>query len=232
MKKIAILQSNYIPWKGYFDLINMVDEFILYDEVQYTKNDWRNRNKIQTRQGIQWLTLPVRKNKLSQRICETQISDVKWAKKHWATLSQNYSKAKYFQTYKDIFEDLYLNNQEIYLSQINYKFITTICNILGITTKIRWSNEFDLIEGKTEKLLRICEDCKAGIYVSGPAAKDYFDLELAHHANIEVQWMDYGGYPPYAQVFEPFEHNVSILDLIFNEGPDAHKFMKMKGRNV
>ncbi|HIP48251.1 MAG TPA: hypothetical protein EYG92_04705, partial [Lutibacter sp.] len=130
MKKIAILQSNYIPWKGYFDLINMVDEFILYDEVQYTKNDWRNRNKIQTKQGVQWLTIPVRQKELSQLIKDTKITDKKWGKKHWATIRQNYSKAKYFKEYKDIFEELYLNCEEQYLSQINYKFIVVINEIL------------------------------------------------------------------------------------------------------
>jgi len=226
MKKIAILQSNYIPWKGYFDLINMVDEFILYDEVQYTKNDWRNRNKIQTKQGVQWLTIPVRQKELSQLIKDTKITDKKWAKKHWTTIKQNYSKAKYFKEYKDTFEDLYLNNEEEYLSQINYKFIVAICNILGITTKIRWSSEFDLEDGQTEKLLGICKNCNADVYISGPAANDYFDEELAKKENIRVEWMDYSGYPKYTQLHQPFEHGVTILDLIFNEGSNATKFMK------
>ena len=226
MKKIAILQSNYIPWKGYFDLINMVDEFILYDEVQYTKNDWRNRNKIQTKQGVQWLTIPVRQKELSQLIKDTKITDKKWGKKHWATIRQNYSKAKYFKEYKDIFEELYLNCEEQYLSQINYKFIVVINEILGIKTKIRWSSEFELIDGQTEKLLGICKDCNANVYISGPAAKDYFDKELAQKENIKVEWMDYSGYAEYTQLNEPFEHGVTILDLIFNEGPHATKFMK------
>ena len=179
MKKIAILQSNYIPWKGYFDLINMVDEFILYDEVQYTKNDWRNRNKIKTPQGIQWLTIPVRQESLDQKIKDTKISDKKWNIKHWRTISQNYSKSKYFKDYKDIFEELYLKCDEEYLSQINYKFITTINEILEIKTKLRWSSEFELVDGQTEKLLGICKDCNADIYLSGPAAKDYFNEEVS-----------------------------------------------------
>ena len=184
MKKVAILQSNYIPWKGYFDLINMVDEFILYDEVQYTKNDWRNRNKIKTPQGIQWLTIPVRQESLDQKIKDTKISDKKWNIKHWRTISQNYSKSKYFKDYKDIFEELYLKCDEEYLSQINYKFITTINEILEIKTKLRWSSEFELVDGQTEKLLGICKDCNADIYLSGPAAKDYFNEDLAKQENI------------------------------------------------
>ena len=186
MKKVAILQSNYIPWKGYFDLINMVDEFILYDEVQYTKNDWRNRNKIKTPQGIQWLTIPVRQESLDQKIKDTKISDKKWNIKHWRTISQNYSKAKYFKDYKDIFEELYLTCDEEYLSQINYKFITTINEILEIKTKLSWSSEFELVDGQTEKLLGICKDCNADIYLSGPAAKDYFNEELAKQENITI----------------------------------------------
>lgn len=235
MKKIAILQSNYIPWKGYFDLINMVDEFIFYDEVQYTKNDWRNRNKIKTPQGIQWLTIPVRQESLDQKIKDTKISDKKWNIKHWRTISQNYSKSKYFKDYKDIFEELYLNCDEEYLSQINYKFITTINQILEIKTKLRWSSEFELVDGQTEKLLGICKECNADIYLSGPAAKDYFNEELAKQENIKVEWMDYSGYKEYEQLNSPFEHGVTILDLIFNEGPNTRNFMKSfkqeKGKN-
>jgi len=227
MKKIAILQSNYIPWKGYFDLINMVDEFILYDDMQYTKRDWRNRNKIQTIDGLKWLSIPVDvKGKYFQKISETKISDKNWGKKHWATITHNYSKAKYFKEYKDIFEKLYLDNSDEYLSQINYKFIITICQILKIETKIRCSSEFKLIEGQTEKLLGICKDCHTDIYLSGTSAQSYFDEDLAKKENIEIEWMNYSGYKEYKQVFEPFEHGVSILDLIFNEGSNATKFMK------
>jgi len=227
MKKIAILQSNYIPWKGYFDLINMVDEFILYDDMQYTRRDWRNRNKIKTPQGLKWLTIPVEvKGKYYQKINETKISDKEWGKKHWTQITQNYKKTKYFKEYKELFQELYLNSKELYLSEINYKFITAINEILGIKTTIRWSSEFDLVDGKSERLLGICKDCNADIYLSGPAAKGYLDEELFKKENIKVEWMDYSGYPEYNQLYPPFEHGVTILDLIFNEGQNATKFMK------
>ena len=227
MKKTAILQSNYIPWKGYFDLINMVDEFILYDDMQYTKRDWRNRNKIQTKQGLKWLSIPVAvKGKYFQKINETKISDKNWSTKHWQQIKQNYSKAPFFKEYKDILEDLYLNSTEEYLSQINYTFLVSICKILGITTKIRFSSEFNLIEGQTKKLLGICKDTNTSIYLSGPSAKNYFNEELAKKENIQVEWMDYSCYEEYHQLHTPFEHGVTILDLIFNEGPNAKKFMK------
>ena len=226
-KKVAILQSNYIPWKGYFDLINMVDEFVLYDDMQYTRRDWRNRNKIKTPNGLIWLSIPVEvKGKYSQKINETKVSEKDWAKKHWQSIVHNYSKAKYFKDYKEIFEELYLSCDEEYLSQINYKFITAINDILGIKTKIRWSSEFELIDGQTEKLLGICKDCNADVYLSGPAAKGYFDEAIAEQMGVSVEWMDYANYPVYEQLHSPFEHGVTILDLIFNEGPDAANYMK------
>ena len=227
MKKIAILQSNYIPWKGCFDLINSVDEFILYDDMQYTKRDWRNRNIIQTPNGLQWLSIPVMvKGKYFQKISETKISDDNWGKKHWSVLKQNYSKAQHFKEYKDVFEDLYLNNKDEYLSQVNYKFISAINKILGVDTKVRWSSEFDLTGGQSEKLLGICKDCDADVYLSGPSAKNYLNEDIFIQNNIKIEWMDYSNYPEYKQIFKPFEHGVTILDLIFNEGENATKFMK------
>jgi len=227
MKKIAILQSNYIPWKGYFDLINMVDEFVLYDDMQYTRRDWRNRNKVQSSSGLKWLTIPVNvKGKYYQKINETKISDEDWAIKHWQTIKQFYSKADYFKEYNPLFEEFYLNCQEEYLSQVNFQLIKIINQILGIKTKINWSSDYTLVDGQTEKLLGICEQAGATTYLSGPAAKDYFDESLAAKKEIKVEWMDYSGYPEYQQLHQPFEHGVTILDLIFNEGPNAYKFMK------
>jgi len=227
MKKVAILQSNYIPWKGYFDLINMVDEFVLYDDMQYTKRDWRNRNKIQTQHGLKWLTIPVEvKGKYFQKINETIISDSGWAKKHWQNIKQVYGKAPYFKEYKDAFEEFYLNTVEISLSNINFELIKIINKILGIKTKISWSSDFKLVDGQTEKLLGICQQANADVYLSGPAAKEYFDEILAESMNIRVEWMDYSDYQEYSQLHSPFEHGVSILDLIFNEGPNATHLMK------
>lgn len=226
-KKVAIVQSNYIPWKGYFDIINHVDEFILFDDVQYTRRDWRNRNRIKTPNGLVWLTIPVEvKGRYNQKINETRIANPKWAKKHWATISQNYAKAPYFKEYESLFSAFYLNLvEETYLSQVNYQFIKCINAILGITTILSWSSDYDLVEGKNERLIELCKQAKATEYISGPAAKGYIDEELFQKENIQLTWMDYIGYPVYHQLFPPFEHGVSVLDLIFNEGPNAMKFM-------
>jgi hypothetical protein len=224
--KAAILQSNYIPWKGYFDLMNSADVFIIYDEVQYTKNDWRNRNKIKTANGLMWLTIPVKQEKLSQRIIDTQVSNNEWRKKHWTSISMSYSRSSYFGHYRSLFEDLYLNSSETFLSRINYDFFVAINEILGIDTKLMWSNELNLVEGKSERLVDLCKKVGADEYISGPAAKDYLQTDLFEKQKIKVSWMDYSGYTEYRQLYPPFEHGVSILDLIFNEGPGASRFLK------
>ena len=227
MKRIAILQSNYIPWKGYFDLINSVDEFVIYDDMQYTRRDWRNRNKIKSLHGIKWLTIPVQvKGKYLQKINETLVSDNTWAISHWQSIKQSYSKSAYFKDYDSTFEEFFLNCAEEHLSAINARLIRIINSILGITTIVSWSSDYELLDGRTEKLLGICQQAGAGVYLSGPAAKDYFDQSLAEKMGVRVEWMDYSGYPAYRQLYPPFEHGVTILDLIFNEGPNAKNFMK------
>ena len=226
-KKVAITQSNYIPWKGYFDQINQVDEVIFYDDMQYTRRDWRNRNKIKTAAGSQWLTIPVEvKGKYFQKIKDTMVSDPSWNVNHWKTISHNYARAKYFKEYREQFENLYLGVGERCLSQINLRFISGICNILGIKTKLSRSMDYELVEGKNQRLVDLCRKSGAAQYYSGPAARDYMDEALFNDAGISVHYMDYSGYPEYEQSFPPFEHSVSIIDLLFNVGPDAPKYMK------
>ena len=140
MKKVAILQSNYIPWKGYFDLIRQVDEFILYDEMQYTKNDWRNRNLIKTPNGPAWLTIPVVQKSLHQKIQDTEVSDLRWAKKHMHSLQANYARSPFFSSFAPRIFEIYLAvEREPLLSKINHAFLCAICQWLGIRTTIRWS---------------------------------------------------------------------------------------------
>jgi len=226
MKKVAILQSNYIPWKGYFDIIGSVDEFVLYDDMQYTKNDWRNRNKIKTQNGLQWLTIPVKQESLSQKINETMITQPNWHIQHWKSIAQNYAKAPHFKAYKEQFESLYAHATQTHISEINRYFIDAINAMLGIKTVIRDSREFVLADGKSERLLALCQELGATTYLSGPAASDYLDESIFKEAGIQVEWMDYGGYKEYHQLFPPFEHGVSVIDLIFNEGENAKNFLK------
>jgi hypothetical protein len=226
-KTIAVLQSNYIPWRGYFDLIHSVDEFILYDDVQYTIRDWRNRNIIKTQNGPRWLTIPVEvKGKYLQKVKDAVISDPIWGRKHWASIIHNYSRAKYFPMHRELFEDLYLRSEDKLLSHINYRFIVAICQILGISTTISWSMGYDLIGDKTERLVHLCQQAGATAYLSGPSAKAYLDEALFRNEGIAVSYMDYSGYPEYRQLYPPFEPRVSVIDLILNEGPSATRYMK------
>jgi hypothetical protein len=229
MKKLFVIQTNYIPWKGYFDALNMVDQVILYDDMQYTKNDWRNRNKIKTAQGPQWLTIPIDvKGKMHQKISDAVVSDryLDWREGHWKTLQMSYSKAAHFKTYLSEFENLYKNNKEIHLSKINYGFISLINSILDIRTPMVWSSEFELKGDRNEKLVNLCLETDTTDYYTGPSAKDYLDESLFEKAGIKVHYIDYSGYPAYTQLYGDFVHELSILDLIFNEGPNIRKFMK------
>jgi hypothetical protein len=226
-KCVAIVQSNYIPWKGYFDLINSADEFILYDDVQYTTRDWRNRNRIKTKKGLMWLSVPVQTSgKRLQKIRETVVADSEWTARHWKAIITNYARTDYFKSYGEVFKRLYAEMDEKFLSRINYRFIEAICRVLGITTKISWSMDYNLTEGKTERLVGLCSDAGATEYLSGPAAKAYLDERLFTDKGIKVTYYDYSGYPEYKQLFPPFVHEVSIMDLIFNVGPNAPKYMK------
>ena len=228
MKRVAIIQSNYIPWKGYFDIINMVDEFFIFDEVQYTKRDFRNRNLIKTPKGLRWITIPVKvKNRYSQKINETVIADNCWAESHWSILKQNYLKSKYFTEYRTLFENLYSNVNSKNLSKINFKFIKLINRILEIDTKISYPNKtLKIFKDKNIRLIEICKESNADIYLSGPSAKEYLDLSAFKKNNINVEWMTYDNYVEYNQLFPPFNHFVSVVDLIFNHGLNSKKYMK------
>ncbi len=232
-KKVAVIQPNYIPWKGYFDIINSVDIFVLYDDVQYTRRDWRNRNKIKTPQGLSWLTVPVKaKGTYSKaRINEIYIDGMKWREKHWKAIKLNYAKAKFFNTYKDFFEHLYMDEYlPGKLSEINKIFIEKINKILNIKTPIVFSSTFEITGSKSERLLQLCKKLDAGIYLSGPSAKVYLDEQLFNEHGIKVEWMDYNGYPEYPQLYPPFVHEVSIIDLILNTGHNAKMYMKSFGK--
>ncbi|MBS1517278.1 MAG: WbqC family protein [Bacteroidetes bacterium] len=232
MKNALITQSNYIPWKGFFDSVNIADELVLYDDMQFTKRDWRNRNQIKTKDGVKWLTVPVEvKGKFFQKIKETRISDPGWAKNHWDIIIHNYSKAPHFRDYRDLFEELYLGKKYELISDVNCTFIKAICGILGIETHIRWSDEFDLLEEKTDRLVDICKKLEATDYYSGPAAKAYMDESKFEKENIKVHYFDYSGYPEYRQLYGGFTHAVSIIDLLFNEGPEAKNYMKTFKKN-
>ena len=226
-KSIAIVQSNYIPWKGYFDLINMVDEFVLYDDVQYTRRDWRNRNTIKTPHGLQWLTIPVdTKGKYTQTIRDTMIADATWAARHWRSIVHAYAHAPGFSRYGDELEDMYRRATDVSLSATNHRFLATICQWLGIGTRLSSSSDYTLDADRTMRLVGICRQAGAEVYLSGPAARAYLDEAQFEREGIEVRYMDYGGYAEYPQAHPPFRHDVSVLDLLLNTGAEAARYLK------
>jgi hypothetical protein len=227
VKKVAIIQSNYIPWKGYFDMIAAADEVILYDDMQYTRRDWRNRNKIKTSQGVQWLTVPVKvKGEYYQAIRETKIVGTDWGLAHWKALEQNYRRASHFAEISAILEPIYLGQEHTYLSALNRKLIEVVCAYLGINTKISNSWDYHLIDGKTERLADLCVQAGGAEYISGPAAKDYIEEQAFTDRGINLLWFDYTGYLEYPQLWGDFTHGVTILDLLFNCGRDTPSYMR------
>jgi hypothetical protein len=226
-KRVAIVQSSYVPWKGFFDLIRAVDEFILLDEVQFTKRDWRNRNRIKTKDGLAWLTIPVHtKGKSAQLIQETRISDPSWAERHWQTIRQAYARAPFFEQYAAVFEPLYAGPVSDRLSITNHSYIAAICQALAIRTPLKWSSDYQPGEGRNQRLIDLCVKSGATEYLSGPSARAYLDERAFASAGVTVRFADYDGYPEYPQLHPPFEHAVSALDLLFCTGPRALDYMK------
>lgn len=221
MKSVAILQSNYLPWKGYFDIIHSVDLFVFYDDVQYTRRDWRNRNRIKTSRGADWLTVPTDGDQ-QKRICDVQLPDPRWQSKHWKSIEQSYGKAPFFRSYRASFEEVYLGQSWSYLSDLNQHLIMMISReMLGIRSEFADSRTYAATSSKQDRILNILEACAATSYLSGPAGKDYIDENRFAERGIGLQWQDYDGYPEYVQLHPPFVHGVTILDLLFNVGPDA-----------
>lgn len=225
--RIAILQSAYIPWKGYFDIIGSVDAFVIYDDVQYSKNHWHNRNQIKTQHGLKWLTVPVAKAEGAHQNIDSMQIAAPFAERHWRSLAQAYARAPHFGRYAGLVEELYASVARIdSLSALNRRMLEAIAAELGLATPFVSSGELGIGGGQSERLVNICRALGATAYLSGPSARSYLDEGRFAAAGIAVEWMDYAGYPEYRQLHGAFSHNVSILDLLFNAGPEARRYMK------
>ena len=230
--KIIITQSNYIPWKGYFTTMKKATHIVLYDDAQYTKRDWRNRNKIITPKGPTWLSIPVDvKGKYLQKINEAKITDHSWSFSHWNKIKQNYKKAPCFEQYRKTFEKTYLEElpQYEYLSDINSHMIKKCINLLNLDIKVLDSRSFKIRGGKTEKLINICNDLEANEYFTGPAAKGYIDEAMFVKNNIKLSYYKLKDFPEYRQCWNDFEHKISIMDMFFNLGTQTVKYFNWNG---
>src|SRR3954447_27006900 len=205
-RRVAIVQSSYVPWKGYFDLINLADDFVLLDDVQYTRRDWRNRNRIKTADGLRWLTIPVAvKGRYGQRVQEVRVADRAWRRRHWRGLSMAYARAEFFDRYDDRFRELYLDRDEESLSTINRRFLDAVCRELGIATRISFSKDHEVPPGDaSERLASLVQAVGGTQYVSGPSARAYLRIEPFRVRGIEVFFIDYDSYPEYRQCHGPF----------------------------
>lgn len=225
---VAIIQSNYIPWKGYFDLMRSADMFVLYDDVQYTKRDWRNRNRIKTPQGIQWLTVPVRvKSRYLQQIRDVEISELDWHERHWASLHMNYRAAAHYGAVAPQIEDMYARCAGLtHLSQVNALLLRGLADLLDIQTPLVESTALGHQPGRTENLVHLCQTLGATTYLSGPAARDYLDESLFDAVGIGVRYFDYADYPAYPQLHGAFDHHVSAIDLLMHTGNQAAQHLQ------
>ncbi len=221
MPALGVIQSAYIPWKGYFDLIDSVDVFVMYDDVAYAKHGWRNRNRVCVPDGTLWLTIPVAtKGRFGQRVDQVKIADPRWADKHLRSLQTYYARAGGFDEVFPWLSGLYARAAEFRrLSQVNELFLREICEVLGISTVLKSVSEFELSSDRQQRLIELCHLNGCTEYLSGPAARSYIDEHRFEVAGIQVRWMDYRGYPEYRQLTKgPFLHEVSILDLLLNQG--------------
>ena len=232
-ERIAIVQSSYVPWKGYFDIVAGVDAFVLCDEVQYTRRDWRNRNRIKTAAGLRWLSVPVEvKGRYHQRIDETVVADRGWARSHLSLIEQAYADAPHIAELRDWLRESYAQAAEHdRLSDVNRVLLQAVCEQLAIDTPLLWSTDVERedpagVEPRSGRLIGICQALGASEYVSGPSARDYLDVHAFADAGIAVRWADYSGYAEYPQPHPPFEHHVSALDLLLCTGDEAVRYRR------
>lgn len=224
---MLITQSNYIPWKGFFDTLNVVDDFVIYDSVQYTRRDWRNRNRVKTASGMKWLTIPVQvKDRRDQSIDETLVADEHWAARHWQMIRHSYARAPCWDEFSSTLGPAWSEPQPRRLTEINERFLRLFCGLLGIAPTFHRDADFELVDGRTDRLVSICRQLGATEYVSGPSAKAYLDESAFSEAGVAIRYLDYSGYPEYPQLHGAFEHAVSVLDLVLHTGRDARSHLK------
>ena len=216
--RIGILQPGYLPWLGFFEQLYKSDVFVIYDDVQYDKNGWRNRNRIKTPQGIQWLTVPVlTKGQQKPLLRELKINNVlNWRRKHLTAIKTNYSKAIYFKKYIDLFEEVYSMEWES-LVELDMKLIKMICKVLKLEREIVFSSNLKIQGDRIERLIKICKKFGADTFYEGAAGRNYINDKIFLKNGITVEYQDYV-HPVYNQLYGQFQPYLSIIDLLFNEG--------------
>jgi len=228
--KVGVIQSNYIPWRGYFDFIQQVDLFVFHDDIQYTKGDWRNRNRIKTPGGAIWLSVPVKHHSASQLICDTHIEyAVDWQRDHLNRFTANYHKSPHRNDAAGLLEEAFRFRDRT-ISELNVRLVRLVCSYLGIETPMQFSSAYPISGAKTERLIDLLHKAGASIYLSGPSARNYLDESLFRKNGIRLEYKTYD-YPPYPQLWGAFEGAVSILDLIANCGQASKDLLRSSTPN-
>jgi len=233
MKRVVILQPGYLPWLGFFDLMHKADVFVVYDDVQYTIRDWRSRNRIKTPQGVIWLTVPVKSKKAREKLIkDVEIDNShKWQEKHLKSLESFYKKGKFFDNVMSWIVDTYQKPFK-FLIDLDMEIIFKVTQYLGIKSRILFSSEIPSEGTKDERLLSICKTLNATHYLSGNAAKAYLREEIFEKEGIKVEWHNYK-HPYYNQLWlkqQGFISHLSIIDLLFNHGPESLDIITGKKR--
>lgn len=224
--RISIIQSCYVPWRGFFDLIGRCDQYVIFDHVQYARRHWHNRNRIKTATGVEWLTIPVISRGRREQTIDTVEIEKPWAEKHWRAIELAYRRAPHFVAMAPRVRGWYERAAEhTLLSEINVMFLREIAALLGLRTEFVRDTAYPAQSSKTERLLTIIKAAGADTYLSGPSGKTYLDEPLLAAGGITLEWMNYGDYPQYPQLHGPFEPSVSVLDLLFNTGPEARQYL-------
>jgi hypothetical protein len=222
-KIVVILQPAYLPWIGFFDQLNRCDSFIFFDEAQYTKNSWRNRNRIKTKDGWTWLTVPVHYQFTEQKIKDIKIDNTqKWASRHWNLIKQNYSEAPYFELHQKFFADLY-KKEWLWLCDLNLEIINYCATTLKISlNKIVKSSQLTITPTNdvNQKNISYIKKVNGNIFLEGDLGKQIFDEKKFSDAGIKITYHAYK-HPPYQQLHKPFIPYLSVIDLLFNEGPNS-----------
>lgn len=221
MTTLVVLQPGYLPWLGFFDQLDRSDIFLVYDDVQFDKHGWRNRNRIKTPKGPLWLSVPVRHGgRFGQKTCEVEIDNSQqWARKHVASIRQNYSKAPFVEKYLPELEEC-LNRDWTLLVDLDLEILRLFCGWLGLERRVHRSSQLSLDGERSERLLKYCQHFGADRYLSGDSAQDYLDAGLFKEGGIAVTWQNYT-HPSYAQQHGAFLAYMSTLDLVLNEGPNS-----------
>jgi len=224
--RISIMQPIYLPWLGYFELMENCDTFVYFDDVEFVKKTFQRRNKIKTKQGELLLTVPVfSKNKLDQRINETCINyGIKWRKKHFNSIKMNYCKAPYYNNYIGEIKNFYDQNYT-YLPELDIKLIELLKKMIGIKTKTISSSQLKVNGKKDERIVNICKKLKAKILYDASGAKELLDKSYFKQNNIELVFQSYK-HPTYKQQWGDFISYLSVLDLLMNEGPNTLEIIK------